>query len=238
MSAVAACGLGACPVPEPSTFALRHLRTTVVTAGAPLRRGVRAAHPDPTRLVPAVGDTRFAPLHGVRHAYVATTTFAALLESAFHEAASPAPRIYEAQLAIWTERAVQLTADLRVIDLRDAELARVGLERSQLVATAAAHYPCTRRWAQALHGRSIGGQMTHGVIWHSRQTELYARALGSRPALQDLIDEHPAEVAVLWAPPAPANLLAATGAGLGPLDTGAGRDYVDDLVALLGIVAQ
>jgi phage-related protein len=36
-----------------------------------------------------------------------------------------------------------------------------------------------------------------------------------RPALQELIDEHPAQVAVLWSPPAPANLLRATAKGPG-----------------------
>jgi len=59
-----------------------------------------------------------------------------------------------------------------------------------------------------------------------------------RPALQELIDEHPAEVAVLWLPPAVASPLRATGEGMGPLDRGEGERYVTDLVALLGIVSQ
>lgn len=225
-------------MPEPTGAVLRSLRSTILRAGTPLRRGVRVTRPDPTQLVPGVGDTRFAPLDGVAHAYVASTTFAALLESAFHDAAPPAPRIYEAQLAFWTERAVELTTEVRLIDLRDGELGRLGLERAQLVSTTAAHYPCTRAWARALHDRSVGGHKTHGIVWHSRQTELHARAMAGRRALQELIDTHPAEVAVVWAPPAPAGLLASNQGGLGQLDVGDGLHYVVDLVALLGIVSQ
>ena len=104
--------------------------------------------------------------------------------------------------------------------------------------TSAAHYPCTRVWARALRGRRVGGHDTHGLVWHSRQAELHARAMQHRPALQELIDEHPAEVAVLWLPPAVASPLRATGEGMGPLDRGEGERYVTDLVALLGIVSQ
>lgn len=236
MTTVGACGLATCPVPTPTAARLRRLRSVALPIRTPLRRGVKIGHPDATELVPAVGDTRFGPIAGIGHAYVATTTFAALLESAFHEAAPPAPRLYEAQLATWAEEAVELACDVRLIDLRDDELDRIGLDRAQLVATTAAHYPCTRVWAEALHGRSVGGHKTYGLLWNSRQTELHAAAAADRPALQELIDEHPAEVAVLWAPPAPADVLAAAGGGLGPLDAGAGRAYTDDLVALLGIV--
>jgi hypothetical protein len=225
-------------VPQPVDTLTRRLRTTVLPAGYKLRRGRNIAYPDPTKLVPGVGDTRFAPLPDVHHAYLATTTFAALLESAFHDATPTAPRIPEAVLAKWTEDAVELRSDLRLIDLRDGELDRLGIERSQLVATSAAHYPCTRRWAAVLHGRRIGSHGTHGLIWHSRQTELHARALSHRPALSDLVDEHPAEVIVVWSPPAQRTVLTADQGGLGPLGTGRGRHYVDDLVALLSIVSQ
>ncbi len=84
----------------------------------------------------------------------------------------------------------------------------------------------------------VGGHDTHAVVWHSRQAELHARAVRHRPALKELIDEHPAQVAVLCSPPAPARLLRATGKGLVPLDRGGGDRYVTDLVAVLGIVSQ
>jgi hypothetical protein len=225
-------------VPEPTDNALRRLRTTTFAAGTRLRRGRKHAHSSAVGFVPALGDTRFAPLDGVGHLYVAGTTFAALLESAFHDAAPPAPRIAEAQLRLWAEDAVILAGEVRLIDLRDPALARLGIARAHLVATSAAHYPCTRVWAQVLHGRHVGGHPTHGLLWHSRQAELHAQALVRRPALRDLIDEHPAEVTIVWSPPAPQDLFIPAPHGLGPLDAGAGRRYVDDLAALLGIMSQ
>lgn len=69
------------------------------------------------------------------------------------------------------------------MDLRDAELDRLGLERTSLVATTAEHYPCTRRVAASLHGTSVGGVLPQGLVWHSRQAELAVAA--------------PAEVAVV-----------------------------------------
>lgn len=132
---VAVCGTVSCPVPYPTGQMLARLRSVVFDAGVTLRRGHKTARPDPSVLVPGVGDTRFAPLDGIAHAYLATTTFAALLESALHEATPPDPRIYEAQLRSWQESAVSLTGDLRLVDLRDPELDRLGLTRSDLVAT-------------------------------------------------------------------------------------------------------
>jgi hypothetical protein len=206
-----------------------------------LRRGHRLAHAEPTELVPGVGDTRFARLHAgngdvVEHVYVALTSFAALLESALHDAAPPVPRVTRVTLVTWAESRVRLATDVRLNDLRDAELARVGIERHQLVATSAAHYPCTRRWASHLLGQTIDGELAHGLLWHSRPIELHGRALDHRPALRDLVDHHPAEVAVLWSPPSPAPLLAETEGGLGPLADGEGRAYVANLTAELAIV--
>lgn len=238
MTSVPACGLDSCPVPVPDDAILSRLHSVVRPSRSVWRRGLRISDPDPTALVPGAGNTRFAPLDDVSHAYLATTTFSALLESALHDAAPPAPRIYEAQLRLWAEQAVRLRHQVRLIDLRDDELARLELDRDELVSTSAVHYPCTRVWAKALHGRSIGGQQTHGLLWHSRQRELHARALTGRPALADLVDEHPSEVAVIWSPPSPRRLLAPAPRGLGPLDEGQGRHYLDDLMALLAIVSQ
>lgn len=232
---VGACGRTDCPVPIPAPALLARLRTTVLPAGRILHRGHKVAHPDPTELVPGAGDSRFAPLPGVAHAYLATTRFAALLEPALHEASPPEPRVYEVQLARWLESTVTLNADVRLIDLRDGELLRLGLRRDQLVATVAAHYRCTRVWAEALHGRRIGGQDTHGLVWHSRQRELHANTLGDRPALRDIFGEAPAETAVVWSPPADPDLLGPADDSLGPLHSGAGLAYVENLTALLGI---
>jgi len=199
---------------------------------------VKVAHPDCTELAPAVGDTRFAPLDETAHAYVATTAFAALLESAFHDAIPPDPRIYRAQIDAWLEGCVSLAVNVRLIDLGDATLERLGIERHQLVSTDATHYPCTRAWAEVLHGRAVGGHPTHGLIWDSRQAELQSVGLGSRPAVAELVTALPATVGVIWSPPAPAAPLAHADGGLGTLNGPEAETYVNDLIALLGIVVE
>lgn len=238
MSAAQPCGSADCPVPPPEPSLLRHLRTTLVPAGTTWHRGVAVMHPDATVLVAGRGDSRFAPLEGTSHVYLASNAFAALLESAFHDATPPEPRIYQPQLARWIEAVVATTVEVRLIDLRDTELVRLGIAREGLVATEPTHYSCTRLWADALHGRVVGGRQTHGLLWQSRQTELHAAALGSRPALSELIAELPAEVAVIWSPPVASDLLTDTSHGLGPLDGIDAADFVDDVIALLGIIVE
>ncbi|CAN5448542.1 hypothetical protein BH23ACT9_BH23ACT9_20410 [soil metagenome] len=232
------CGRAGCPVPDPAAGLLRTLRSVVWPAGTRLRRGHPVAHPDPTGLVPGVGSSRFAPIDGAAHTYLARTTVAALLESAFHDAAPPAPRIALASLGRWMESEVVLTDDIRLIDLRDPELARLGINRDSLVSTTPAHYPCTRRWAAALHGRAVGGQSTCGEVWASRQIEARTAAIAGRPAVRQLMEVAPADVAVIWAPPASTGILTGGQDGLGRLDHGDGLDFVFDLAAALGIVVQ
>lgn len=60
--------------------------------------------------------------------------------------------------------------------------------------------------------------------------------MGPRSAVRDLIEYHPTEVAVVWFPAAPAELLRQSAGGLGSLSENGGADYVADLAALLGIV--
>lgn len=233
------CGRDDCPVAATRPAGLR---TVVLPAGIHLRRGHQRSHPDPSELVPGRGDTRFAPLvddvaDPVSHVYLAQTTFAALLESVLHDAARPSPRVRRATLERWAEAEVVLAHDVRLIDLRDPELDRHGIAREQLVSTDAIHYRCTRAWAGPLRGRSVGGHQTHGLVWQSRQRELHAAALDDRPALRDLVSLHPADVAVLWSPPAPA-LLLDRGKGLGALHTGPGLRYLLDLTSELGIVVM
>ena len=231
----ASCGSAGCPVPKKPP---PQLRSAVWPAGTRLHRGhkdIHAAH----ELVPGSGATRFAPQPGASHAYVATTEIGALLESALHDAAPPYPRVQMPTLREWSVSIVELGHDIRLFDLRDPELDRLGIGRDQLVSTPPVHYACTRRWASHLVGRRVGGQQAHGIVWHSRQAELHARAQAHRPAFARLLSDHPTEVAVVWSPPAPRDLLKHTaGEGLGQLGEGDGWAFVEDLVGLLAIVAE
>lgn len=226
-----------CPVPDPDEVDLRRLTSVVLPAGTPLRRGHRRRY-EPDVPVPA-GDAvpapplmgRFAPVVGASHAYVARREVAALLESVLHEVVPGIPRIRWRRLDGWALSHVTLRADARLIDLRDGALAALGLERRQLVATDPSHYPCTRRWAERLCGRHVGGKPTLGLLWHSRQAELHADQ-GVRPLLADVLVGEQAEVAVLW-PPSRLPLLAAE-EGPWPLAVGRGFELMRDVATLLG----
>lgn len=180
----APCGSASCPVPHrPPT----RLRSTVWPAGARLHRGHKHTYPA-HELVPGTGTTRFAPQRGSAHVYVASTEIGALLESALHDAAPPHPRIQVPTLAAWSASIVELRHDVRLFDLRDPELDRLGIGRDQLTSTPPVHYACIRRWVSHLVGRHVGGQQAHGIVWPSRQAELHARAKEHRPAfVEDLL---------------------------------------------------
>ena len=229
------CGSASCPVPgEPPA----RLRSIVWRAGTRLHRGHKHVYPA-HELVPGTGATRFAPQGRSFHAYLATTEIGALLESALHDASPPFPRIQIPTLRQWSESIVELAYDVRLLDLRDPELDRLQLRREQVVSTLPVHYACTRRWASGLVGRSVGGQQTHGLVWHSRQAELHTRAVEHRPALARLLAQHPTEVAIVWSPPAPSGLLRPVPSeGLGRLDEGDGWRFLEDLLGLLGIVSD
>jgi hypothetical protein len=226
-----------CPVPDPGDVDLRHLTSTVLPAGTPLRRGHRSRYPasEPapaTSSIPApTSMTRFAPVPGAPHAYVARREIAALLESALHDLVPGGPRIRWPQLVHWSVAHVTLRSDVRLTDLRDPALTQLGLDRAQLVATDPGHYPCTRAWAERLYGRHIGGRATHGLLWHSRQAEIHADQ-GVRPLLADVLTGEQAEVAILW-PPGGSSLLDLA-AGPWPLSSGRGLELVRDVANLLG----
>lgn len=222
-----------CPVPDPVASVLRRVRTHTIDAGVELFRGHRSVYPADD-LVPAIGDTRFAPLDGVSHAYVSRRATPALLESVFHDATPPQPRIYPHRLAAWSLSKIQLVTDVRLIDLRDPELARLGLDRRQLVTSLPAHYACTRDWAVALHDRHVGGRPTHGLLWHSRQAELHAAA-DHNPLTADLLGSgETTEVAVLYVPPGPRRLLEDTTGGPGSLAHGEGERFAMAVGNLIG----
>jgi len=180
---------------------MRRLRSVVWPRGTDLHRGVRKKYA-PSDLVPGMGNTRFAPLRDTQHVYVSRTATAALLESALHHASGPDPTIYQVELARWNLASVQLANDVRLVDLRDSELDRLEVDRTALVNTEALHYGCTRRWAEALQHRKIGGHQVDGIVWHSRQADLHALA-HQGGLLGDLLKHRSIEVAVLWHPHAP-----------------------------------
>lgn len=129
---------------------------------------------------PGFGDARFSPFDALDHGhqrvptlYLAENPSAALLETVFHDVHQSADRlIYEDTLRRALLVHLRIPWPLRLVDLRDAALEAHGIERAQLAASSAEHYPCTRRIAKVLHGRDVASAPVQGLVWHSRQAEL------------------------------------------------------------------
>lgn len=172
------------------------------------------------------GNSRFAPLPGVGHVYLAASRTVALLETTFHDVHQDVPRIVYAStdLAGWQMTEVRTTADVRLLDLRDQQLERLGLRRDELVAAPPAHYPCTREWARTLIGRRPGGATPAGLLWNSRVAEL---AGGDSPLLDDLLNSPSSEVCVIYDTDVPAGVLQAVGPTFNDLSDGHGRLLVE-----------
>ncbi len=183
---------------------------------------------------PGYGDARFSPIDDpatggrLPSMYLAATTAAALLETVFRDVHHHSGRtVYERDLR------EQLLAHLRVPavaalgDLRDPELNRIGLQRSEIVSSPAEHYPCTRRLAIAALRQRRGQRTLQGLIWHSRQAELAGAA--------------PAEVIVLFGQPRYSSRRGSWrlfGPGARNLYEGAGRLLVDEIAESLDAVIE
>jgi hypothetical protein len=167
-----------CPVPDPDTVDTRRLRLFRLPEGATFHTSYRRERWPAVFNPSGLGNARFSPLTAdgvlVPTMYCAATQTVALLETSFHDVHAMVPRIISEspQLARYGLVALTAPVPLPLIDLTDDGLARVGLERAELVATTPAHYACTREWAAALHGRRIGPVTPVGLLWRSRIAEL------------------------------------------------------------------
>lgn len=221
-----------CPVPDPGSIDLRRVRLAHLDAGRRMFRAHAAQRSATEYRSAGTGSTRFAPLAGSAHLYLADTRTTALLETVFHEVHRTVPRvIYRAtSLAGRALSTVQIRRRTPVVDLRDPALDRLGLRRDQLVATTAAHHGCTRQWAQRLVRRRLGRTQPAGLLWNSRIAEL---AGTDSPLLADVLAREPSEVAILYRPPANQTTLGDPLTEHSDLTGGQGRLLVDEIAELL-----
>ena len=224
----APCGRPDCPIVEPTDIDRRTLLTQTLDPGTEWFRVARTVHGTQPFAPPGSGDGRFSPLDARGHSYIAAQRSASLLESALHEASGPNPRIYAATLQAYSLHRLRLNAQVRLVDLRDSALARLGLVREQLTGTGGLHYPCTR----AVGERIVGSKSSVGFVWTSRQGALHADrnpdGLASEVLRHDSLD-----VAVLYSPDAAKALEMIESA---PLVSGTGPSrFVLELANLLRI---
>lgn len=181
---------------------------------------------------PSYGDARFSPIDDPKTTqrlpslYLAATPSAALLETVFHDVHQSSDRIvYERTLRGKLPAHVRVPAIAALLDLRDPQLQRLGIRRESVVASAAEHYPCTRRLAVS----ALGDRRTpvHGIIWHSRQS--------------DLAQHEPVEVIVLYGQPRYSSQRGSWklfGPGTSSLYDGPGRLLVEEVADSLDAVIE
>jgi len=138
------------------------------------------------------GNARFSPITDdagvlIPTLYAGTTLDCALMETIFHDVPFKAGFKPFSKLKMdgKIHSVLNPTGDLRLIDLSTVALHKLGVKRTQLIDTTKAHYPATRRWAQALHSQFPDAQ---GLRWTSRQDDqAYAVMLfGTRIAVSVL----------------------------------------------------
>lgn len=221
-----------CPVPDVTDVDLRRLRLAHLAAGEGWFQVHDRSYPPPAFNTSSHGDTRFAPLAGAGHQYIARRQTVALLETVFHDVHEVADRIIYTATELRGRQLSQVDVAERIplIDLRDPQLERLGIERG-LATSSRAHYPCTRQWAHTLIDRRIGGVIPAGLVWNSRVAEL---ARHDRPLLDDLLEPPASEVAVLYDLNTPAGAVTATVPLFDELTDGNGWLLVTDVAELLG----
>jgi hypothetical protein len=224
-----------CPDPDGCMVAraLPRLRTIQLNEGTALYRVYRARWGYDEHN-PGGGDARFSPVDDpstqdrLPSMYLAATPTAALLETVFHDVHQDSDRtIYERHLRETLLAHVGVPADATLGDLRDPELERLELQRSEIVSSPAEHYPCTRRLAVAALSQPHGKRILQGLIWHSRQAEL---ALEART-----------EVVVLFGEPRYPSRRGSWqlfGPGVQNLYEGAGRLLADEIAENLDAVIE
>jgi hypothetical protein len=179
---------------------------------------------------PGKGDTCFAPFRDASGAWVPTMYLAdndagALLETVFHDVAPGVGAVYEVTLRNYLLARVSPPRDLRLVDLRDTELARLGVPRTAVVSSSAEHYACTRLIAAGFYDDDPD---IAGLLWDSRQSEL--RRAGGRPmpasAVAVIFSTRVTSKRGGWARPRP---------GVLSLTSGAGRTLIDEIADALGV---
>jgi hypothetical protein len=193
----APCGQADCPIVEPGDIDRRSLLTQTLDPGTEWCRVARTVHGTQPFAPPGSGRGRFSPLDARGHSYIAAQRSASLLESALHEASGPNPRIYAATLQGYSLHRLCLNKQVRLVDLRDGALARLGLVREQLTGTGGLHYPCTRVVAE----RIVGSKSSCGFVWTSRQGALHA-ARNPDGLASEVLRHESLDVAVLYSPDA------------------------------------
>jgi hypothetical protein len=121
------------------------------------------------------GNARFSPIYDTSSGiiptlYAGTTEDCALMETVFHDVPFKAgfKPLSLSKMTGKVHSRLILKSDLLLVDLSTIALRKLGLKRVQLIDTTKAHYPQTRKWAEALYAAFADAQ---GLRWTSRQDD-------------------------------------------------------------------
>lgn len=119
--------------------------------------------------------TRFAPIKDgngqcVPSLYASETFEAAVFETIFHDVPAKArrKRIPRNKIEDSAQGRLAVVRSLTLVSLREPDLKRWCIKRSQLIATTPKHYPDTAEWAEAIH---LQFPSVEGLGWTSSQCD-------------------------------------------------------------------
>lgn len=134
---------------------------------------------------------RFSPLNdlngnNIPTLYAGSSNKSALAESVFRNVVSTSPTITRLSLRNQLLSTIIPTRNLRLVDLSQNGLRRLGLKRNQLLETGQDSYAQTACWAKALHDHN---DHCDGIVWVSTQfdTEKSFLLFGDRVLSDDLM---------------------------------------------------
>lgn len=121
------------------------------------------------------GNARFSPIYDpsggiIPTMYAGSTLDCALMETVFHDVPYKTgfKRVSLSVLDGQVHSVITFNRNLQLIDLGTIALHKLAIKRNQLIDTTKAHYPRTRRWAEALYKQFSKAQ---GLRWTSRQDD-------------------------------------------------------------------
>ena len=164
----------------PTPPALLHVTLTELHAGQILHR-VHQTRYQATQFNPGVhGNARFSPIQNgqgnpIPTLYGGTTMDCALMETVFHDVPyTPGFKTFDkSKLVGQLYSTAKVMQPVKVVDLSNVPLRKLGITRKQLIDTEKNQYHATRKWAEALHHQCSEAQ---GLSWVSRQDDS-ARAI-------------------------------------------------------------
>ena len=189
------------------------------------------------------GDSRFSPLRRddgrvIPHVYLAQNHLGALLESALHDTWGAQNSVQRSDLEGLSLRAVACRSPIRVVDLRDVQLGRYGMTRGQIVATPSEHYACTRDWAARRCRLNIGGHVTVGFMWNSRQAEIASDHAEAALRVLLTVAEQTGHVAVVYGHEGIGEATFESSVIHADLSQGAGLAFVRDIATAVGLFVE